>query len=134
MFIIASSGGSNILELLGGIGQVFVFVVTFVAVIILAIVATKFIANTKFKTFSNRNIKVIESVAIGQQSALTLVKLGEKHLLLGVTKERITHLCDVDQDDLILQEQEPYGVNMPFKKYLDKYLHKNNELKGGEGD
>ncbi len=107
------------------IGQLFSTALAFVFVLILAYYSTKWIASsTRVVRQAKGNIKVLESVSLGFQSSVQLVKAADKYILLGVTKEKITFLTEVSPDDLVTGE--PVQSN-PFEKYLNRLLPKKKD-------
>lgn len=112
-----------------GIGQIFLLLMSLGFVIALAIIATRFVASSRLKSY-NRNIKVIESVGVGFQNSLWLVQVGKKIVLVGISKDRITFLQNIDEEDIDLEPlAEPSGSS--FKNFFDIYIKKN---KGDEDE
>ncbi|MCL2216344.1 MAG: flagellar biosynthetic protein FliO [Defluviitaleaceae bacterium] len=79
------------------------------------------------------NLKIIESMAVGAQSMVHLIKAGEKYLVIGVSKERgvtlLTELSKEEVDEPTLPEQ---GMeNLPFNKIFQKFLP---QAKDGQGE
>ena len=61
---------------------------------------TKYIAKRGFKASGNKNLKIVESVSLGIDKSLMLVKVGEQYLLLGSTQKSISMLAEIDQEKL----------------------------------
>lgn len=69
------------------------------------------------------NLYVVESVNIGGQAAVQLIKAGEKYLVIGVTRERITLLGEVDKDEITEPELPNFSnLNTPFGKVLSRFV------------
>ncbi len=49
----------------------------------------------KLNKVSNKRIRVVEHVSIGVRKSLHLVEIGDQTVLLGITPDRITKLCNV---------------------------------------
>lgn len=64
---------------------------------------TRFIAKRGFGASGNRNIKVVESINLGIDKSLLLVKVGEQYMLLGSTQKNITLLAEIDKDKLAIE-------------------------------
>ncbi len=73
-----------------------------------------------------RSIQVLDRHILGPQRALMIVKVGGKNLLLGMTEQQITTLCELDQEDFTARpsatrlpgrqkanEEPPHGVPSP---------------------
>lgn len=58
-----------------------------------------------------RQLKVIEKLAIGTNRTLMVVKAGEKILLVGVTLQQMTMLAELDHDEWakVLKDREKGG-------------------------
>lgn len=71
----------------------------------------------------NRNLSVVESIVVGAQSMVQLVRAGDKYLVVGVTKERVTLLAELDEADVIESEATGFGTNaISFSKVLGRFL------------
>ncbi len=101
--------------------QLLFVLVAFVVVLVLAYYFTKFIARSRLGLKGSTNIKVLESVAVGYQSTVQLVKVADEYMLIGVTKDKITFLTNVKPDNLRFQEQAQTVV--PFEKYLSGFFN-----------
>ena len=65
------------------------------------------------------NIEVIETRGIANNKYLQIVKAGGKYLLIGVGKDEINVLTELDEDKLILKDYSE-GSTMSFSSILDK--------------
>lgn len=61
---------------------------------------TKYIARKGFKVSGNKNLKIVETVSLGIDKNLLLVKVGEQYLLLGSTQKNISMLTTIDKEKL----------------------------------
>jgi flagellar biogenesis protein FliO len=106
--------------------QILSFLAAFVVVIVLAIIVTKFVATSRHRMGArNRNIKHIESVGVGHQSSVQLIQVGKKIILIGVTKDKITFLQELQEDDVLFTDITASEAALPsFKKVFDKYLQR----------
>lgn len=89
------------MELFKSILSVIVVLVMFVGILYLAYITTKFIGkrySVKGKQF--KNLKVLETVAIGPDRQLMIVKTAGKCLLLGATPQNITLITELSEDML----------------------------------
>lgn len=97
----------------------------FMSAIILgaAYFATRFIARKGFSASNNKNLKVVESISVGIDKTLLLVKVGEQYLLLGSTQKNISFLSAIDQEQLSLANAEEAYNNLDgesFEAYMGK--------------
>jgi len=106
------------------IGRSFIYILVLVGIMILAYYVTR-VLGTKVRGFSGGNLKIIEGVAVGQGSSVFLLKAGKKFILVGVTKDRVTYLTEMDGDDIDIKETPGQGR---FDMYLNNFLKgKKNE-------
>lgn len=103
----------NILRLLTAI---FVFVLVLAA----TYYVTKWIAKTGALQPYARNIKVIESSKIAPNKYIQIVQIGRKYYSIGVTKETITFLGELEESQLDLQEPKKNESNETFRMVWDK--------------
>ena len=90
---------NNILQL---IASLFVFVL----VLALTYFVTKWIAKSGTMQSRARNIKVIETFKIAPSKYLQSIQMGKKYFAIGVTKEQITFLTELDETQLDLDLQQ----------------------------
>ena len=85
-------------EILSAIGVIVVLVL----VMFLAYYATKWLGKKHMvQGGSSRNMEVLERIALGPDRQLMIVRVGEKHMLLGVTAQHIEFICDIAPEDLL---------------------------------
>lgn len=97
----------------------------FMSAIILgaAYFVTRFIAGKGFSATNNKNLKVVESISLGIDKTLLLVKVGEQYLLLGSTQKNISFLSTIDQEQLNLVNTGEAYNNLDgesFESYMGK--------------
>lgn len=108
----------------GMIGQFFLLVIVFIAIIMLAYFSTKWIASFRMGMRKNSAIKMISSMPLGGSNSLQLIKVGERYFLIGVSKEQITYIAEIDDIDVSV-EQNVSSPKFPFEKYFQDYFNKN---------
>lgn len=85
--------------------------------------ATKYIARKGLNRTNNKNLKIIETVPLGIDKSLLLVKVGEQYLLLGSTQKCITLLTEVGKEKLsITDTTEIY--NSLNAENIESYMNK----------
>ena len=136
------------------IWQLLLIVIVFVGVLILAYFFTKIVGGGKLLGINSRrgrNIDIVESRALGANNGgVQLLRVGACYYLIGVTKERITFLSEIDREklDLGTEAHNTYiseengtvkttgnGMNQGFEGFLNKYWKKrgsNNKNGGGD--
>ena len=95
-----------------------------VLVLVLAFYSTRMIAKYQNNTWSAKNnIQFIESYRVGGNKMIAIAKIGEKYYALGIGKEEIHVIAELDKDDLMLPEQvkdtsDKMAPKMSFKEVL----------------
>lgn len=103
--------------------EMIVLVGIFAGVLFLAYLVTKKMALVKQGGFSQRNMKVIEYLGIGQGQSLCIVQIGETYHVFGVTKDQITHCFEL-KDEPLTFETKTQGQ---FQNYLTKWVKEKQE-------
>jgi len=100
----------------------------FSGIIISAYYVTKWIGGVQFQKNQGKNIKIIESIGIGPQKVLQLIQVGTQIFLIGITKEHIIFITEIDSTNIICSNQEE-GANVSFQSYLKQWLDKREDQK-----
>ena len=107
------------------IAQLFFILIVFAIIIVLAIYVTKLVGGAKYTHRGNDNLKLMDSISLGFQNGIHLLKVGKKYVLLGITKDRITFLCELNENEIdeagIEAEDKP-----SFETYLNRIMNKKN--------
>ena len=76
------------------VGRFFYILILVVFVALLAYWSTKLIASARVGKLRSgkRNLEVLESIGVGVQAAVQIIRAGEQFFLIGVTKEKISML------------------------------------------
>lgn len=115
--------------------QLFFFIIAFIFVLVLAVYSTRLLASSSYLKNRNKNIKVLESIGIGYHNSIQLIQIGNRYILIGNTKEKVTLLLDLKQDDIALSDlQDNEFIYSSFKKYYNKHFKKEPSNRDGEGD
>lgn len=86
---------------------------------------TRFVAKKQSKAYTGKHLSVEETVFLGKDRCLHLVRAGTQYLLVSSTAKSIELLTTVDIDSSSLQEKEqdpPKTAQLfDFKSILEKY-------------
>ena len=107
------SKASNIWELLG---LIFILIL----VILVAYYISKLVANLKLGQLKDSNFKVIDTFQFATNKMLMIVQVGERYMLIAVSKEQVQYLTELNEDDIVFNmesSQEKRTLN--FKTILD---------------
>ncbi len=109
----------------GIIGQLLNLFILFGIVLFLGVLAiyfTRWIATLRNVRNTTKNINILEVISVGYQNTIQLVKVGNKFILIGVSKNEIVFLTEIKECDINLNNDKL--DNDIFKKYLNKYIKK----------
>ena len=105
-------------------GRSFIYILVLIALMAIAYYVTRFLS-VKARGYAGGNVKIIEGVSVGQGGSVVLLKAGKKFVLVGVTKDRVSFLTELDETDIDIKETPQSGR---FDMYLGKFLKgKKNE-------
>jgi len=84
---------------------------------------TKYLARKGLNPANNKNLKIIETVPLGIDKSILLVKVGEQYLLLGSTQKNISLLTVIEQEKLAVGSTSEVYSNLDgesIESYMDK--------------
>ncbi len=95
----------------------------FGAILFLTYVTTRYIGQRQVRTMKSKNISIMETVMLGADKRLHLVKAGSSYVLIASTSKSIEFLTAVEVDESEVQEEAPVNMDMrfDFKNILEKY-------------
>lgn len=102
--------------------QLLATIVVFVAVLAVTYYVTKWIAKSGAIPSRSKNIRVIETFKIAPNKYVQIIQLGSKYYSIGVTKDTITFLTPLDEDQLTLGDPEESVQSVPFKDMMEKMV------------
>ena len=112
-------------SLISQIGSVLGVLIVFAVILYLAYVATKLLGRRlSVRSGGNKNIKILESVSLGQNKTLLIVEAAGKTLLIGITSGQISLISELDGEK-IKSESENAGETMEFSKAFKTVLENN---------
>ncbi|MCT4545398.1 MAG: flagellar biosynthetic protein FliO [Vallitalea sp.] len=106
--------------------QFIVLLILFILVLFGAYFSTKLFGKFQIKKGSSKNIHQLESISVGPQKFIQLIKIGEEFILIGVTKDKITFIKEIDKNNIDLNKYKKDNIQQvaPFSKHLEKFLGK----------
>ena len=102
--------------------QIIAVVLTFASILFLAAVAARYIGSKARKTLKGRYISIVESVSLGLDKNLYLVKVGEQFILIASAGKNIEYLTTVELDESQMEEASQSSDVFNFKNFFEKYL------------
>lgn len=91
--ILLSSSFESFIQLLGAL-------LIFVVVLAVTYFTTKWIGSYQQITMRNKNLRVVESVKVGTNKFICLVKTGTVYLVVSVGKDEVTMLTQLTEEQL----------------------------------
>jgi len=120
-------------SLTGKIGTVIIVLIIFILILYLAYFVTKKLGRRlSVRAVGNKNIKILETISIGQHNAVMIIETAGKTLLVGVTQNQISLISELDSDKLTLEEKnnssaQTMDFSVAFKKVLEEKFGKKTD-------
>lgn len=124
MILLASDYG-----IVSSVSQLLTVLLIFIFVLVLTYWTTRLAGNYKRQQMSGKNIQVMETVSISASKYLQIIKVGSKYFVIGVSKDTITYLCEINEEELDFSNNNRAGES--FKSILEK-LKKSGQVNGSE--
>jgi flagellar protein FliO/FliZ len=119
-------------SLVSRIGSVLGLIIGFAIILYLAYIATKFLGKRMtIKSSGNKNIKIIESVSLGQNKSMMIIETAGTVMLIGITANGINLISELDGDNL-KSEKSDNAETMDFSKAFKKVLENNFSRKSNK--
>jgi len=100
MFLATSYSSKNsVFEL---IGMILIFIIILVA----SYFTSKWIGKANMISNRAKNISVIETFRISPSKCLQIIKVGNRYIVIGITKEHIEMLTEINEEDIDLNLKE----------------------------
>lgn len=105
-----------------------VILILFIGVLFAAYYVTRFIGRFQMGQTRQRNMQIVEAISVGQGKTIQLVKVGDRFILVGVTKDQITFLSEVDEEGLNLEQlKTSFEGGQNFNRYLSQMMQKKRQ-------
>ena len=112
-----------------GIYGILYFLFMSAVILAAAYFVTRYLSRRSFNHGMNKNLRIVETAALGIDKSLLLVKVGEQYLLLASTQKNITLLSEIDPENLTLGNLAKANNNIDgesFEAYMNKLEDENN--------
>lgn len=91
--ILLTSAWDSFIQLLGAL-------IIFAFVLVITYFTTRWIGNYQKTNMHNQNLQLVESVSIGNNKFISLVKAGKVYLVIAVGKDNVTMLAQLTEEEL----------------------------------
>ncbi|WP_312371308.1 flagellar biosynthetic protein FliO [Lachnoclostridium sp.] len=105
--------------------ELFGLLLLFIFIVVGCYFTTRFVANKQLKQIKHSNFKVIDTYRITQNKFLQLVQIGTRYVVISITKENITFITEVSEDELKFKEETEVKKEINFKQILSELTGKN---------
>lgn len=101
--------------------QFLTVILVFILVLGLTYLTTRFVGSYQKVRGACRNFEVIETLKITNGKYLQIVRIGGKYVVIGIGKDTVTNICELDASDIkpLPEETPPQSVEA-FRAILDK--------------
>ena len=114
------SGSSTLANVLQLISLIIVFVIMLVAVYY----TTRWLAKSGVIQPRTENISIVETYRVAPNRHIQIVKIGTKYVAIGVGKEEIAYLTELEEDSLHFKPVPDMNETPSFKDILKKLQKK----------
>ena len=104
--------------------QLISVLVIFVFVLVITYVTTRWMAGFQKSRSYNKNLKIIETIAVGNNKLISIVAVGKKYIAVSVGKDDVHFLTEIKEDELkdlsFLDEAYKESAKESFANILEK--------------
>ena len=107
--------------------QLISVLIIFVFVLFITYFTTRWIAGHQNTRINNKNLKIIESISVGNNKYISIIQAGELYLVVSVNKDDIRLLSQLNKEQLIdlsFENNDTTLSNDSFQQILDKFKNK----------
>lgn len=104
--------------------QFMTVLILFVLVLAITYFATRWMAGYQKGRVAGSNMEVVESISLGSNKYLQIIRVGQKYLAVAICKDTVTMLTEISEQDLSLSDGS-VSKTMGFKDILDKVQRRN---------
>lgn len=114
----------------GGVGELIILIIIFILIVVACYYVTRFVGGKQLKQLKNSNFTVIDTYRVTTNKFLQLVKMGEKYVVIAVTKDHITVITELSKEEILLPKDSS-TKDVSFKNVLVEMINKKkNDGKG----
>ena len=106
--------------MLSNIIQLVVILIIFILVLVATYFTTRWIGKSGAIQSSSPNIRVRETFKIAPNKYIQIIELGDKYYAIGVSKDNITFLTELSEEQLDLTPVDVSKTSGSFKDFFEK--------------
>lgn len=108
--------------------QLITVLIIFVFVLILTYFTTRWMAGIQKGRSFNKNLRIIETISVGNNKMISIVEAGKKYIVVSIGKEEVNFLTELKEDELKdLSFKDPQSMTQnteSFSAIMDKLKEK----------
>lgn len=108
--------------------QLITVLIIFVFVLILTYFTTRWMAGIQKGRSFNKNLKIIETISVGNNKMISIVEAGTKYIVVSIGKDEVNFLTELKEEDLKdLSFKDPQNTTQnteAFSAIMDKLKEK----------
>ena len=108
--------------------QLITVLIIFVFVLILTYFTPRWMAGIQKGRSFNRNLKIIETISVGNNKMISIVEAGTKYIVVSIGKDEVNFLTELKEDELKdLSFKDPQNTTQnteSFSAIMDKLKEK----------
>lgn len=117
------------ISVLKGIGELIVLLLIFIGILFLAYWSSKLAARFQSGSMKNRNMTVVETMRVQNNKFVQIIKIADKYIVIGVGKDEIHFLTELDGSQLIEEADNPDASrHTSFHDVLSMFTRTENGL------
>jgi len=120
MLAAAQNSIQSLFELLG-------LILIFVIVLVVCYYTTRFVAGRQLVQKKIGNFEVVETFPVAQNKYLQLIRMGNKYVVISVSKETITYITEIDETQVCQIQNSTSVSGKSFKEVLSGFTKKTED-------
>lgn len=110
----------------GSLWQMFGLVLLLIIILFAAYYTSKFVGKMTMGQLKNSNFQVIDAYRITPNKVLQIIKVGNKFLLIAITKDEINLITELDESEVFIKDTGTKEIQS-FKQILDKLKNRKSD-------
>lgn len=108
--------------------QLITVLIIFVFVLILTYFTTRWMAGIQKGRSFNKNLRIIETISVGNNKMISIVEAGAKYIVVSIGKDDVNYLTELKEEELKdLSFKDPQSMTQnkeSFSAIMDKLKEK----------
>lgn len=112
-----------------GVVDLLLLLLIFAGIIFMAYWTSKMAAKLQSNTMAKGNMEIVETMRVQNNKFIQIVKIGKKYVAIGVGKDEITFLTEIDEAELVKRTDVTNG-DVGFKDIFGRLMKSSEDSKG----